>query len=125
MQQKKSALAAETLFPGYSIRDNGLSDLTSTVPPKASMLQPSAMLFNVTTFLFGLPVIISAFFIHRSCKKRLFAMLLPLSCPTALVVGIYPNDNGWTMAFAGDLMGTYKKCKSFKCWLVHNRGLIL
>ena len=70
-----TVLAAETLFPGYSIMANDLSDLASTVPPNVSVLQPSATLFNVTTFLFGLLVTISAFLIHRVCKKQLFTTL--------------------------------------------------
>lgn len=58
-------MAAETLFPGYSTRANDLSDLASTVPPHTSVIQPSAMMFNATTFLFGLLVVVSAILIHR------------------------------------------------------------
>jgi len=89
-----TVLAAETLFPGYSIMANDLSDLASTVPPNVSVLQPSAMLFNVTTFLFGMLIIASAFLIHRVCKKRLFTALLALSGLAAMAVGIFPGDTG-------------------------------
>jgi len=89
-----TVLAAETLFPRYSIMANDLSDLASTVPPNVSVLQPSAMLFNVTTFLFGLLVTISAFLIHRVCKKRLFTTLLAISGLAAMAVGIFPGDTG-------------------------------
>jgi hypothetical membrane protein len=89
-----TVLAAETLFPSYSIMANDLSDLASTVPPNVSVLQPSAMLFNITTFLFGMLIIASAFLIHRVCKMRLFTALLALSGLAAMAVGIFPGDTG-------------------------------
>ena len=94
IQWSITVLAAETLFPGYSIMANDLSDLASTVPPNESVLQPSAMLFNVTTFLFGMLIIASAFLIHRVCKKQLFTSLLALSGLAAIGVGIFPGDTG-------------------------------
>ncbi len=89
-----TVMAAETLFPGYSIRTNDLSDLASTVPPNTSLIQPSAMMFNATTFLFGLLVLISAFLIHRACGKRLFTILFIISGAAARGVGIFPGDTG-------------------------------
>jgi len=89
-----TVLASETLFPGYSIRINDLSDLASTISPNVSVLQPCAMLFNLTTFLFGLLIIISAFLIHRVCKKRLFTTLLAVSGLAAMAVGVFPGDTG-------------------------------
>ncbi|MDD4652749.1 MAG: DUF998 domain-containing protein [Methanothrix sp.] len=87
-------LAAETIFPGYSIMNNDLSDLASTVPPNVSLIQPSAMLFNLTTFLFGLLIIVSSILIRRVCKKRLFVALLAISGLAAMAVGIFPGDTG-------------------------------
>ncbi|HPS90783.1 MAG TPA: DUF998 domain-containing protein [Methanothrix sp.] len=87
-------LAAETLFPSYSIMSNDLSDLASTVPPNISLIQPSAMLFNLTTFLFGLLIIVSSILIRRVCKKRLFVALLAISGLAAMAVGIFPGDTG-------------------------------
>ncbi len=87
-------LAAETLFPNYSIMANDLSDLASTVPPNVSLIQPSAMLFNLTTFLFGLLIIVSSILIRRVCKKRLFVALLAISGLAAMAVGIFPGDTG-------------------------------
>lgn len=87
-------LAAETLFPSYSIMNNDLSDLASTVPPNASLIQPSAMLFNLTTFLFGLLIIASSILISHVCRKRLFTTLLAVSGLAAMAVGIFPGDTG-------------------------------
>jgi hypothetical membrane protein len=94
IQWLMTVLAAETLFPGYSIMANDLSDLASTVPPNVSVIQPSAMLFNATTFIFGMLIIASAFLIHRVCKKRLFTVLFALSGLAAMAVGIFPGDTG-------------------------------
>ena len=87
-------LAAETLFPNYSIMANDLSDLASTVPPNVSLIQPSAMLFNLTTFLFGLLIIVSSILILRVCNKRLFVALLAISGLAAMAVGVFPGDTG-------------------------------
>jgi hypothetical membrane protein len=94
MQWFMIVLAAETLFPGYSIRTNDLSDLASTIPPNISVVQPSAMLFNVATFLIGLMTVISALLIHRGFKKRLFAALFAVSGLAAMAVGVFPGDTG-------------------------------
>ena len=72
LQWFMTVMAAETLFPGYSTRLNDLSDLASTVPPNTSIVQPSAIMFNATTFLLGLMILISAFLIYRAYGERLF-----------------------------------------------------
>ena len=87
-------MTAETLFPGYSARANDLSDLASTVPPNTSLVQPSAFLFNSTTFLFGLMVLISAFLIHRAYGDRLFSIIFAVFGSAAMGVGMFPGDTG-------------------------------
>jgi hypothetical membrane protein len=94
LQWFMTVLAAETLFPSYSSRANDLSDLASTVPPNVSLVQPSAMLFNLTTFLFGLLIIASVLLIRQVCKKRLFTTLLAISGLAAMGVGVFPGDTG-------------------------------
>ena len=91
-------LAAETLFPSYSIRANDLSDLASTVAPHAAPLQPSALLFNGATFLVGLLVLISAMLICRAGDNelfsRIFSALFSFSGLFAMGVGVFPGDTG-------------------------------
>jgi hypothetical membrane protein len=94
LQWFMTVMAAETLFPGYSTRANDLSDLASTVPPNTLPLQPSAIMFNATTFLLGLTILISAFLIHRACKERIFSLLFAISGAGAMGVGIFPGDAG-------------------------------
>jgi hypothetical membrane protein len=87
-------MAAETLFPSYSTRSNDLSDLASTVSPNTSLIQPSAFLFNETTFLLGLLILIGAILIYRACSIRLFSALFAVSGVAAMGVGIFPGDIG-------------------------------
>jgi hypothetical membrane protein len=87
-------MMAETLFPGYSTRANDLSDLASTVPPNLSIIQPSATMFNASTFIFGLMTLISAFLIYRAYGDRLFTVLFAVSGLAAMAVGIFPGDTG-------------------------------
>lgn len=94
LQWFMTVMAAETLFPGYSTRANDLSDLASTVAPNTSLIQPSAFLFNATTFLLGLLVIASAYLIYRACKARMFSILFAIFGASAMGVGIFPGDTG-------------------------------
>jgi hypothetical membrane protein len=87
-------MAAETLFPGYSTRANDLSDLASTVPPNLSLVEPSATMFNSSTFIFGLATLVSAFLIYHTYRDRLFTSLFAISGLAAMAVGIFPGDTG-------------------------------
>jgi hypothetical membrane protein len=89
-----TVMAAETLFPGYSTRLNDLSDLASTVPPSTSIVQPSAIMFNATTFLLGLMILISAFLIYRAYGERFFSLLFVIFGASAMGVGVFPGDTG-------------------------------
>jgi hypothetical membrane protein len=87
-------MAAETLFPGYSTRANDLSDLASTVPPNVAIIQPSATMFNASTFAFGFITLLSAFLIYRAYKDHIFTVLFAISGIAAMAVGIFPGDTG-------------------------------
>jgi hypothetical membrane protein len=70
LQWFMTGMAAEALFPGYSTWANDLSDLASTIPPNILPVQPSAIMFNATTFLLGLMILISVFLINRANGER-------------------------------------------------------
>jgi len=76
-------LVAEALYPGYSVSQNYISDLGAG---------PSAVIFNSSVFLFGLMIVISAFFVQRSMKDRLVAGLLVLAGVGAMGVGLFPES---------------------------------
>ena len=76
-------LVAEALYPGYSVSQNYISDLGAG---------PSAVIFNSSVFLFGLTIVVSAYFVHRSLKERLVAGLLVLAGVGAMGVGLFPEN---------------------------------
>lgn len=78
-------LLAETLYPGYSVANNYISDLG--VGP-----EPSATIFNVSVFLFGLLGACGAFFLWRGARDRIFVPTLLLSGLGAMGVGVF-NEN--------------------------------
>lgn len=82
------------MFPGYTTRENDLSDLASTVHPNISPLQPSATMFNTSTFMFGLITLISAFLIYRAYGDKLFTILFSTSGFAAIGIGLFPGDTG-------------------------------
>ncbi|HZD43879.1 MAG TPA: DUF998 domain-containing protein [Methanomicrobiales archaeon] len=86
-------ITAETLYPGYSISQNAISDLGATGPP-GSVVQPSATIFNTAMVVSGVLVIGAAYFIHRAFKNRPFTALLALTGIGILGVGIFPENYG-------------------------------
>jgi hypothetical membrane protein len=87
-------IISETFFPNYSVKLNDLSDLASTVAPNISIVQPSAVLFNITMILLGLAVILSTFFIHLSYRRYLVTVFLGIFGLACMLVGIFPGDAG-------------------------------
>jgi hypothetical membrane protein len=76
-------LVAEALYRGYSISQNYISDLGAG---------PSALIFNSSVFLFGLMIIVSAYFVHLSMKDRLVTGLRVLAGVGAMGVGVFPEN---------------------------------
>jgi hypothetical membrane protein len=76
-------LAAEALYPGYSISQNYISDLGAG---------PSALIFNSSVFLLGLMIVVSAYFVQRSFRNRLVTGLLVLAGAGAMGVGVFPEN---------------------------------
>jgi hypothetical membrane protein len=87
-------IVSETFFPNYSVKLNDLSDLASTVAPNTSVVQPSAVIFNITMILLGLAVILATFFVHLSYRKYLVTIFLGIFGFACMLVGIFPGDAG-------------------------------
>ena len=73
---------AEALYSGYSVADNYISDLG---------VGPSSMVFNSSAFLFGLLLIIGAYFLPRTVDFRGLTVLLILMGIGAMGVGIFTS----------------------------------
>ena len=81
---------AETMFPGYSIAKNTLSQLGSSVP----LIEPSAIIFNLSIILLGILFLIAVYLILKSGGCRLFSSCLAISAIFAIGVGIFMQYPG-------------------------------
>ena len=61
----------ESLFPGYSVATNSLSDIGGMLP----LIQPAANIFNSVNIILGILIISSAYLIIKSGGCRLFSCL--------------------------------------------------
>lgn len=83
---------AETQFPGYSTAKNTLSTLGGSVP----LVEPSAIIFNVSVIIFGLLGLMAVYLILKSGGCRLFSSCLAISSIGAIGVGLFPQYTGNT-----------------------------
>lgn len=74
----------EALRPDFSIHSNYISDLG---------VGPHAIIFNVSVFLFGLTMVVGAYFVHRVFNYRLLFIFLVLAGVGAMGVGLFPEDH--------------------------------
>jgi hypothetical membrane protein len=78
-------IIAEAVYPGYNVSHNVISDL-------GVWGKPSAPFFDISTMIFGLSVLASAYFINRIFKNRVFTVLFVLAGAGALGVGVFPEN---------------------------------
>ncbi|KXH76871.1 MAG: hypothetical protein AM326_06390 [Candidatus Thorarchaeota archaeon SMTZ-45] len=74
-------LLAEAWYPGYSSRIDYVSDLG---------VGPTALIYNVSVFLLGLCMFLSAYFMMQSIGGRVQSILLAISGIGAMGVGVFP-----------------------------------
>jgi hypothetical membrane protein len=98
-------ITAETFYPGYSTRENTISDLGASMPPESIIVEPSATIFNATMVVSGLLIIAGALLLlllfgaaggrgrGRSRGFALLALLVGLFGVGVLGVGIFPGNN--------------------------------
>ena len=98
-----SSLVAETLYPGYSVANNYISDLGATCvnpPSTASCIvhQPSATIFDTTLFLLGLLLLVGTFFVYYGTRKKPYFIVTAVADIAILLVGVFPENTGWIHA---------------------------
>ncbi|MFH2105978.1 MAG: DUF998 domain-containing protein [Candidatus Micrarchaeota archaeon] len=81
MQFILAMVIAESLYPGYSIANDYISDLG---------VGPSALIFNASIIIFGSCVVYAAYLFSRSFSK--FSMVLIASGLGAIGVGMFPEN---------------------------------
>lgn len=102
-------IIAESLYPGYSISDNYISDLG---------VGPSAPIFNSSVFLLGLAAAISVYFMRSFILNgKTFQVLLLLCGVGAMGVGVFPENFGFIhtlFSLFAFLFGALSAIVSFK-----------
>ncbi len=87
----------ESLFPGYSIANNSLSDIGGLLP----LVQPAATIFNGINIILGVLILTSAYLIIKSGGCRLFSSCLAIFGFCIAALGIFPEyTNGIHLTFA-------------------------
>jgi hypothetical membrane protein len=78
-------ILAESVYPGYSISTNVISDL-------GVWGKPSAPIFNISTMIFGATLMASSYFINKQFKNPAIAWLFAIAGAGAFGVGTFPEN---------------------------------
>ena len=111
-------VVAESLYPGYSISANYISDLG---------VGPSAVYFNSSVFLMGLLMIIGAYFLQRAFDYKVLTVLVVLTAIGAMGVGVFTEDFGaihMVVSFIAFLFGGLAAIFSAICSHIHEFKLL-
>jgi hypothetical membrane protein len=85
---------AESLYPGYSVSAQPLSDLGATCRSGSCYIsEPSSAIFNSTVFVLGALVFVGAFYVYVM-RFRLQGGLMALSAWGVMGVALFPETAG-------------------------------
>jgi hypothetical membrane protein len=95
-------VAAEALYPNYSLSNDKLSDLGAKAPMSilpvpasdVSIQQPSSLIFNSTVFLAGVLIAISSLLICRGSGSKILGRFLVIPGIGAVIVGLLTEQMG-------------------------------
>lgn len=92
-------LVAETLYPGYSVASNYISDLGATCVKPPSTLecvvhQPSASIFNATVSLMGLMLLAGAGFVYYGTRRKPYLITSAVAYVAIFLAGVLPENTG-------------------------------
>ncbi|MEI6795309.1 MAG: DUF998 domain-containing protein [Methanomassiliicoccales archaeon] len=88
---------AEYVYPGYSVSHNFISDL-------GGHNLTSALLFNITLFIFGASVIIAFYWMKKDGMDKIFCYLLMLAGLGAIIVSIFNENTILAIHYTGAFM---------------------
>jgi hypothetical membrane protein len=120
-------IVAESLYPGYSVSQNFISDLGATCRATCVVVQPTATIFNSSVILLGLLTIAASYFVRRQFKSWLLPVLLVITGLGAVGVGVFPETTGVihpivsfiTFLFAGlSAIASYREQKAPSSYFV-------
>lgn len=88
-------IIASSLYPGYSISRNYISDLGATCRGGLCIVhQPSSVIFNSSSILLGAFLIAGSLLIKRGGMDRLFQTMILITGIGSLGVGLFPESYG-------------------------------
>jgi hypothetical membrane protein len=87
-------LVAESLYPGYSVSRNTISDLGATCLSSCIIIQPSSVIFNSSVFLLGALLVVGAVYAYRGLGRMLVPSLLLITGLGAMGVGVFTESAG-------------------------------
>ncbi|MEM1610820.1 MAG: DUF998 domain-containing protein [Sulfolobales archaeon] len=88
-------IIASSLYPGYSISGNYISDLGATCRGGLCVVhQPSSIIFNSSSIILGAFLIAGSLFIRRGGMDRLFQTMILITGIGSLGVGLFPESYG-------------------------------
>jgi hypothetical membrane protein len=100
-------LVAESLYPGYSVSQNYISDLGATCRAACTIVQPSSTIFDSSVFVLGALLVASSYFFRKGSGTLFAPIFLGIAGMGAMGVGLFPETTGTLheivslMAFAG------------------------
>lgn len=86
-------IIAESVYPGYNISANYISDLGATCNPSCVIYQPSSIIFNSSVVLLGILAFIGSYFVYRR-GYHLVAVLMMIAGAGAIGIGLFPETFG-------------------------------
>jgi hypothetical membrane protein len=122
-------LVAETLYPGYSVANNYISDLGATCvnpPSTASCIvhQPSATIFDATVFILGLLLLVGTFFVYNGTRKKPYFIVTAVADIAILLAGVFPENTGWIHADISVILFLFIGISLILAWTIVKAGSV-
>jgi len=121
-------LVSETLYRGYNVANNYISDLGATciAPPSTTSCvvhQPSATIFDTTVFLLGLILLVGTIFVYHSTRKKRYFIVTVVADFAVLLVGVFPENTGWIHAGISEIAFLFIGISLIFAWTIVKGGV--
>jgi hypothetical membrane protein len=122
-------LVAETLYPGYSVASNYVSDLGATcVNPPSNLScvvhQPTAAIFDATVSLMGLLLLAGACFVYRGTRRKPSLITSAVADLAILLIGVFPENTGWAHAIVSEFSFVFTGISLILAWTIVSGRII-
>jgi hypothetical membrane protein len=116
-------LVAETLYPGYSVASNYVSDLgASCVNPPSNLScvvhQPAAAIFDATVSLMGLLLLAGACLAYHGTRKKAYLITAAVADIAILLIGVFPENTGAAHAIVSEFAFLFTGISLVLAWTI-------